>query len=74
MQAKRKPKRVEAHRTMWSVVRFHGAGLGTIGLRVDGGTLLGLYATKADAAAAKVTGAFVLPPVKAWGGKDGSDD
>jgi hypothetical protein len=69
---KRKPRKIEAHRTMWSVVRFQGAGLGVAGLSVDGRTLLGLYATKvdADAAAAKVKGAFVLPPRAAWGGKD----
>ena len=62
--------RVKAHPRLWSVVRFQGAGLGTVGLLVDGRTLLGLYATmaEAEAAAAKVKGSFVLPPRSAWAG------
>jgi hypothetical protein len=68
--SKAKQTPVKAHPRLWSVVRFQGAGLSTVGLRVDGRTLLGLYATKAeaDAAAAKVEGAFVLPPRSAWAG------
>jgi hypothetical protein len=70
-RSKTKPApKIEAHETLWSVVRFHGAGLGTIGLHAKGGTLVGLYATKqeADEAAAKVKGGFVLPPKSAWAG------
>jgi hypothetical protein len=58
--------------TLWAVVRFHGAGLGTTGLNVEGKTLLGLYQFKrhAEEEAAKVKGGFVLPPLNAWGGKE----
>jgi hypothetical protein len=58
----RKPKKVEAHRTLWSVVVFHGKGRG----------LVGLYPTKAegDRVAQKGHQRFVLPPVAAWGGKN----
>jgi hypothetical protein len=68
-----KPRKVEAHRTLWSVVVFHGAGLGSIGRCAKGRTLVGLYATKAEAdeAAAKVKGGFVLPPRNAWPGRQG---
>jgi hypothetical protein len=66
----RTPK-VEAHPTKWSVVLFHGAGLGVIGQYAKGCTLVGHYDTKAeaDAEAAKVKGGFVLPPRNAWAGK-----
>ena len=37
----REPK-VEGHPTKWSVVVFHGAGLGTIGLDAKCRTLVGL--------------------------------
>jgi len=37
----REPK-VEGHPTKWSVVVFHGAGLGTIGLYAKCRTLVGL--------------------------------
>jgi hypothetical protein len=47
---------VEGHPTKWSVVVFHGAGLGTIGLYAKRRILVGLYDTKleADAATTKV--------------------
>jgi hypothetical protein len=62
--SKVKPTSVKADPRLWSVVRFQGAELGTVGLRVDGRTLLGLYATKAEAdtAAAGIKGSSVLPP------------
>jgi len=65
-------REITAHQTLWSVVRFQGAGLGVIGLYTDGRTLLGLYPTKAEAdeAAAKIKGSFVLPPKAAWAGKE----
>jgi hypothetical protein len=52
-----KPKKIEAHRRLWS-----GEGRG----------LVGLYATKAeaDAVAQKGHQRFVLPPAAAWAGKD----
>ena len=59
---KPKPRKIEAHRTLWTVVVFDP--------KVD--TLIGFYHTKEDAyaGAAKVKGAFVLPPMKARGGKE----
>ena len=51
----REPK-VEGHPTKWSVVVFHGAGLGTIGLYAKHRTLVRLYdiELEADAATTKV--------------------
>jgi hypothetical protein len=65
----RKPK-IAAHKTLWSVVRFASAGLGPAGLAVDGGTRISLHRSKsdADAAAAELKNAFVLPPKVAWRG------
>jgi hypothetical protein len=61
MMLKRKaPKRkIEAHRTLWSVVVFEPKP-----------GLVGLYQTKAaaDAIAQKGHGRFVLPPRNAWAG------
>jgi hypothetical protein len=56
----RKPK-IEAHRTLWSVVVFHPKP-----------GLVGLYQTKAeaDAIAQKGHGRFVLPPKNSWAGKE----
>jgi hypothetical protein len=56
----RKPRKIEAHARLWSVVVFSP-------VRV----LVGLYATKAeaDAVAQKGGGRFVLPPRNAWAGK-----
>jgi hypothetical protein len=65
-------RRVEAHPRLWSVVRFHGAGRSVRGLCINSRTLLSLHSTKAEAdeAAAKVKGAFVLPPKSALAGKE----
>jgi len=62
-KAARDPKRkIEPHRALRSVVVFHGKERG----------LVGLYQTKqeADEIAQKYSHRFVLPPIKAWGGKD----
>lgn len=61
MATLRKPRKIEAHRTLWSVVVFNPKAW----------QLIGLYRTKAEAdeIARKGTQRFVLPPVDAWGGK-----
>ena len=59
-------RKIEAHRTLKSVVVFHGKDRG----------LVGLYQTKqeADEVAHEYPHRFVLPPVNAWGGKDPDRD
>jgi hypothetical protein len=58
----RTPRKIEAHKRLWSIVIFHGKERG----------LIGLYATKAlaDDAVKRVKGGFVLPPREAWKGTE----
>jgi len=54
-------RRLSAHKTLWSVVVYRPKP-----------RLVALFETKAEAdlAAKVVDGGFVLPPVKAWAGKE----
>ena len=56
-----RPRRLSAHKTLWSVVVYRPKP-----------RLVALFKTKteADVAAKLVEGGFVLPPVKAWAGKE----